>query len=52
MHLSYKNYNEINKYKLEQEGEKVAIIALGDFYQRGKKVAENSILFIKFTASP
>lgn len=37
-----KNYNEINKYKLEQEGEKVAIIALGDFYQRGKKVAENT----------
>ena len=36
-----KNYNEINKYKLEQEGEKVAIIALGDFYQRGKKIAEN-----------
>ena len=36
-----KNYNEINKYKLEQEGEKVAIIALGDFYQKGKKVAEN-----------
>ena len=36
-----KNYNEINKYKLEQEGEKVAIIALGDFYQRGRKVAEN-----------
>ena len=36
-----KNYNEINKYKLEQEGEKVAIIALGDFYQRGKKVEEN-----------
>ena len=36
-----KNYNEINKYKIEQEGEKVAIIALGDFYQRGKKVAEN-----------
>lgn len=36
-----KNYNEINKYKLEQEGEKVAIIALGDFYQRGKKVAKN-----------
>ncbi len=35
------NYNEINKYKIEQEGEKVAIIALGDFYQRGKKIAEN-----------
>lgn len=37
-----KNYNEINRYKIEQEGEKVAIIALGDFYQRGKKVAENT----------
>ena len=36
-----KNYNEINKYKVEQEGEKVAIIALGDFYQRGKKLAES-----------
>ena len=36
-----KNYNEINRYKIEQEGEKVAIIALGDFYQRGKKVAES-----------
>ena len=36
-----KNYNEINTYKIEQEGEKVAIIALGDFYQRGEKVAEN-----------
>ncbi len=36
-----KNYNEINTYKIEQEGEKVAIIALGDFFQRGKKIAEN-----------
>ena len=36
-----KNYNEINTYKIEQEGDKVAIIALGDFYQRGKRVAEN-----------
>ena len=36
-----KNYNEINKYKVEQEGEKIAIIALGDFYQRGKKLAES-----------
>ena len=36
-----KNYNEINTYKIEQEGEKVAIIALGDFLQRGKKIAEN-----------
>lgn len=36
-----KSYDEINKFKVEQEGEKVAIIALGDFYQRGKIVADN-----------
>lgn len=36
---SDKVYNEINKFKVEQSGEKVAIIALGDFYQRGEKVA-------------
>ena len=35
-----KNYNEINKYKLEQEGEKVAIIACGDFYQIGESAAK------------
>ncbi len=32
------NYSSINKYKVEQEGEKVAIIALGDFYQIGEEV--------------
>ena len=32
------NYNDINKYKVEKEGEKVAIIALGDFYQIGEEV--------------
>ncbi len=35
-----KEYNEINKFKVEQLGEKVAIIALGDFYQRGEKIAK------------
>lgn len=43
-----KDYNEINKFKVEQEGEKVAIIGLGDFYQRGEKIAkevENSLGF-------
>lgn len=33
-----KNYSNINKYKVEKEGEKVAIIALGDFYQIGEEV--------------
>lgn len=35
-----KEYNQINKFKLEQLGEKVAIIALGDFFQRGEKIAK------------
>lgn len=36
-----KDYSNINKYKIEQKGNKVAIIALGDFYQLGEKIAEN-----------
>ena len=36
-----KNYSNINKYKVEKEGEKVAIIALGDFYQIGEEVEKN-----------
>lgn len=34
-----KNYDAINTFKLEQKGEKVAILALGDFYQRGEELA-------------
>ncbi len=34
------DYSNINKYKLEEKGEKVAIIALGDFYQLGEKVSK------------
>ena len=34
-----KDYSNINKYKTEQKGNKVAIIALGDFYQLGEKIA-------------
>lgn len=32
---SENNFSSINKYKVEQEGENIAILALGDFYQRG-----------------
>lgn len=34
-----KDYSIINKFKVTQEGNKVAILALGDFYQIGEDVA-------------
>ncbi len=34
------NYSDINTYKIEKKGEKTAILALGDFYQRGEELAE------------
>ena len=32
------DYTEINKYEMVQQGEKIAVIALGDFYQIGEKL--------------
>ena len=34
------DYNNINKFKVEEKGEKVAILALGDFYQLGEEVSK------------
>ena len=34
-----KNNDDLNRFKIEQKGEKVAIIALGDFFQKGETVA-------------
>lgn len=34
------SFSTIDKYKVEMSGEKVAILALGDFYQRGEALAE------------
>ena len=34
-----KNFDLLNTFKMEQSGEKVAILALGDFYQRGENLA-------------
>ena len=34
------NFDNINKYEVEQSGENVAILALGDFYQMGENLAE------------
>lgn len=33
-----KDYSNLNQYKVEKQGSKVAIVALGDFYQLGEKV--------------
>lgn len=38
--IAPKDYSNINKYKIEQKGSKVAILALGDFYQIGENVAK------------
>ena len=33
-----KDYSNLNKFKVEKQGNKVAILALGDFYQLGEEV--------------
>lgn len=35
-----RNYEQINTFKIEKFGQKVAILALGDFYQRGEELSE------------
>lgn len=35
-----KTFDSLNTYKVEQKGEKLAILALGDFYQKGEVLAE------------
>ena len=44
-----KRFDEIDKYKIEQKGEKVAVIALGDFYQRGEALADSIKSELEFT---
>ena len=34
------NYDEINTYQMTRKGEKIAILALGDFYSRGEDLVE------------
>lgn len=34
------DYSQLNKYKIEEKGEKVAIIAAGNFFKLGKQVKE------------
>ena len=44
-----KDYSKINTFKVEQSGEKVAILALGDFYQRGEELADKIKSELGFT---
>ena len=34
-----KDFDRLNHFKVEEAGEKVAILALGDFYQRGEQLS-------------
>lgn len=34
------DYSDLNKYKVEEKGSKIAIIALGDFYQLGEEITK------------
>ena len=50
-----KNFSKLDSYKVEQKGQKVAIIALGDFYQKGQALAEevkNQLGFIPTLINP
>ena len=35
------DYSDINKFKLVKKGQKVAVIAAGDFYQKGQALVDN-----------
>ena len=35
-----KDYSDLNKYKIVQKGEKIAVLALGDFFQMGEELCE------------
>ena len=35
-----KDYSKLNTFKVEMNGEKIAILALGDFYQRGVELSQ------------
>lgn len=43
-----KDYSNLNRYKVEEKGSKVAIIALGDFYQLGEEVVKSIEKELKF----
>lgn len=49
------DYSNINKYKVEKSGDKVAVLALGSFYQLGEEVAtsiEKELGFVPTLINP
>lgn len=44
-----KDFNRLNHFKVEEAGEKVAILALGDFYQRGEQLSAKIKAELGFT---
>lgn len=46
-----KSYSELNKFKVEESGKNVAILALGDFYQIGEKVSQKIKDELGFTST-
>ena len=46
-----KDYSNLNKYKIERQGNKVAVIALGDFYQLGEQITNKIKEKLKFEAT-
>ena len=45
------DYSDINKFKVEQKGEKIAILALGDFYQLGEELAKKKKKKLNITST-
>ena len=43
-----KDYSNLNKYKIERQGNKVAVIALGDFYKLGEQITNKIKEKLKF----
>lgn len=43
------DYSKLNTFKVEQQGSQVAILALGDFYQRGEELAKHIESKLGFT---
>lgn len=43
-----KDYSNLNKYKIERQGNKVVVIALGDFYQLGEQITNKIKEKLKF----
>ena len=46
-----KNYSNLNKYKVEWQGEKIALLALGDFYQLAEEIQKEILSKLNINAT-